>query len=359
MVKIHPSPGIPDFPFRRDKWTLVPKHARPETYVNPTSTGFVYSAGGMGDYIAYTAALLWVAKNCPYVHGTVYAPAYFYEYANWFFRDIPHWEVCMEEELRKGRHNKLARAPDIGQRVQLINGIGSNLLRLGFIYYAGMDYVPEGVTYPQLELSKAHLPKGLAGKSWVVLTPAATAPNRTVPGSYWTPIISYIRKLGMLPVLLGKESLVRNYNAKLGDLDTFGCMDLRNQTTVLEAAAAMKYAHCTLGLDNGLIHLAASTDASIVCGYNIVRPEQRRPVRPKGLWRELIPTEAELPCVSCQGNLMLLHTRLTQYCMYDDNKCIDILFENEGSRWRAALDSILAEGDCSATDLDDRPEQEL
>lgn len=365
MVKVPPSPGLPDFKILRDKWTLIPKHARPDTYVNPAKTGFAYCAGGLGDYVAYTAALIWVAENCPQVHGNVYAPAYFYEFANWHFRSRKNWKVHFDEDLRKGEFSKLMRAPDLGKRTQLVNGIGANLLRLGFIYYVGLDYVPEGVTYPQLDLSRSHLPKGLSKmeQPWVVLTPGGTASNRTVPGSKWTPIISYIRKLGMLPVLLGREELRGSYRANLGDVVLDGVLDLRNETTLLEAAAAMKYAKATLGLDNGLIHLAATTDAAIVCGYNIVKPEQRRPVRPAGAWRELIPSEAELPCVSCQVNLPLNHTRLTNYCLYESvpewrNACIEILFSDEGKRWTDELDSILEEGE-RATDLDDGPKEEF
>lgn len=360
MIKLSKSPGLPDFRMHVDKWTELPKYARPGTFVNPTPAGFTYSAGGLGDYIAYTPALLWVAENCPWIHGTVYAPDFFYELAAHWFRGVKNWKVTTYAELHKGDHRKLMRAPDLVGRQQLVNGIGANLMRLGFIYYAGLDHVPEGITYPKLDLSREFLPKALEREErpWIVLTPAATGRNRTVPGQYWDSIIEHIQKLGMLPVLLGKEELTPNYKAALGDVPLEGVLDLRNQTTPLEAAAVMQYSEAVLGLDNGLIHLAACTTANIVCGYNIVIPEQRRPIRPsKGLWWELIPTEAELPCVSCQVNQLLLYTRNTSYCLYDEypewrNKCIDILFEDRGNRWITALDSILEESTYATNSTD-------
>lgn len=304
---------------------------------------FEFAGGGMGDYICWLPALQWIVKNCAWVHGRIWAPAYFIEFVRHFFEGVPNWQVKLiekfKDEAEKGSLCRgLATAPN-----QLLNATGCNLLRQGFANFVNLDTVPHGTTYPQLDLSNKQLPKQLRGleKKYVVFTPGGTTRSRFVSAKHWNPLIAFVKELGLIPVFLGKVQLADVHRSYFDDEVNYqDGIDLREKTSLIEAALVMKESACVIGLDNGLLHLAACTDASIIFAYNIAHPIERRPVRPTGKMIELTLTPQELACIHCQTNLKLLYTHNFKNCIYGDTKCIDLLFENEGERWKKAIVEI-------------------
>jgi hypothetical protein len=153
--------------------------------------------------------------------------------------------------------------------------------------------------------------------------------------------------LGITPVFLGKSDILLDGNKTTKfkeDIHFHKGLDLREKTTVIEAAAIMQYAECTVGLDMGLLHVAAlMKDSKIIFGYNIVLPEHRRPRRDHGRCIDLFITKEELECIACQSVIKKLPTHKFDKCYYGDNKCIDLLFANESERWKKAIDEILTD----------------
>lgn len=133
---------------------------------------------------------------------------------------------------------------------------------------------------------------------------------------WWAPnalkeVILHVNKLGFTPVYLGKRLDDKNGGTcGTEELPLLGA-DLRDKTTITQLASIMKKSLMIVGIDNGLIHLAGTTDIPIVCGYTITRPETRIPLRQVGKTFAIVPPETS--CRFC------LTDWLTEYFCYD--KC--------------------------------------
>jgi hypothetical protein len=333
------------YPFR--KVTLGPDQGYREGTVIPAfPMNFTLADGGMGDYICWMAGLLWVADNCPFVEGRIFAPAFFIEFVRHAFRKHDRWKVFLAEKIHEHyEDNSLILGPGLNGHMQLLNAVGTHLLDLGFAYFCNMSPPPgpDYYHYPEFNFPATTIPKKLTPGKYVCLTPGGTTVTRRVPGEAWNPIIDYCLSRDLTPVFLGKNSMTKEHVAIFpGGTHYEKGLDLRDQTTTLEAAAIMQHAAATLGLDNGLLHLAACVPSNIVFGYNIAAPSQRRPVRRlPGKIIDVLLTKEELSCIHCQTNMKQQNLINFRNCFYGDTKCLDLLFANGSKRWIDALNEIL------------------
>ncbi len=307
---------------------------------------FTLADGGMGDYICWTSALIWIAECCPFIEGRVFAPAFFIEFVRAAVKKYPKWKVFLAEQLEKHYEgNSLVLGPGINGHQQLLNAVGTHLLDLGFAYFANMSPPPgpEYYHYPEFNFSERLIPKKLTPGKYVCFTPGGTTVTRRVPGEAWNPIIADVISRGMTPVFLGKNNMTKEHRAIFPAGTHYGKgLDLRDQTTTLEAAAIMQHAACTLGLDNGLLHLAACVPSNIIFGYNIAAPSQRRPVRRlPGKIIDITLTPAQLPCIFCQTRMKQQNLINFKNCFYGDVTCLKLLFADDSALWRSALAAVL------------------
>lgn len=329
---------------------------REETVLPCFPMNFTFADGGMGDYICWSSALLWVARKCPFIEGRVYAPAFFIEFVRYAFRKHKTWKVFLAERIQEHyEENSLVLGPGINGHQQLLNAVGTHLLDLGFAYYANMSPPPtqeDGYHYPEFDFPTSALPKKLIPGKYVCLTPGGTTDTRRVPGEAWNPIIKYCLNRSLTPVFLGKNNMTKEHVAIFpGGTNYEEGIDLRDQTTTLEAAAIMQHAAATIGLDNGLLHLAACVPSNIIFGYNIAAPSQRRPVRRLGgKIIDVFLTKEELACSFCQTNMKQQNLINFRNCFYGDLKCLTLLFANDSERWIRALAEILSEPQCVPED---------
>jgi len=338
---------------------------RPGTTLPVVKNYFVFAGAGMGDFICYMPAMVWIARNCPWIEGGIYCPEFFIEFAENIMRPYG-WRAFdaakIKETLPRG---VVLTGPGVAiegkKNVQLLNGTGGHLVDVGHAMM--VNRLPTSDfdrMYPQIRFSEEWLAPteakfrtflGLPERGqYVVLTPGGVSDNRTVPGEYWNPIIDHIKELGLTPVFLGRSQMSKHLRVSFPD----GCryqdgLDLRDKTTMLEAAWIMQDAACVLGHDNGLIHLAGCTDAAIIASYGSVHPRERRVFRKHGKWIELFPES--LPCAGCQTHVKKLRFHSFKYCIYkkknengedvQDLQCIDELFSNEASQWKLAIDCMV------------------
>lgn len=304
---------------------------------------FELAGGGMGDYICWTPALQWIVNNCPWVHGRIWAPAYFIEFVRHFFEGVPNWKVDLIEHFKdKAEPGSLVRGLQSTPN-QLLNATGANLMQLGFSNFANLNPMPVDTTYPELKLTRP-IHKKLRGleRKYVVFTPGGTTQSRFVSAKHWNPLIDFVNSLGLIPVFLGKTQLADIHRSYFDDEINYDRgLDLRESTSLLDAAKIMEEAACTIGLDNGLLHLAACTKAPIIFAYNIASPKDRRPIRKEGKFTELILSKEEMSCIHCQTEIKLLYHHNFKNCIRRDTACIDKLFENGGDRWKKAILEII------------------
>lgn len=342
---------------RNKEALLAPYATRPETYIHPYQFGFVLAGGGMGDFIVYTRAFEYLADTLPHLYGRLFYPDFLMNFVQHIFADRPHWKVesnkpCENPYWNPGFH---FIDPNRGGRVQFLTGHGAHPMELGFAFYVNTLRIPPAYdNYPEINLESDELHEGLEPGKYVVFTPGAIVETRTVPGHFWNPVLEHVKSLGLLPVVLGKGEVTTGYLAKIATgFNMDGVMNLWDKTTVLQAARIMQYSAATVGLDNGLLHLAGCTTCPIVFGYNVVLPDFRRPRRKKGVIVDVFLSDQELKCAGCLNTIKGNYANTSDECLYKsiDNlphpKCIDMLFADNGKRWINAIDLALEKNDGS------------
>ena len=185
---------------------------------------------------------------------------------------------------------------------------------------------PEQKNYPKVNPAKLPL-NPLKDRDYVVIAYGATTEHRRMLPEVLVELVDHFKTQHVEAVLLGKrdhELSCSGVRTK-PTFDAFpdGVVDLIDQTTIPEALAIIQDAQIVIGLDNGLIHLAALTDVPIVAGYTTVDPFYRLPYRhgEKGWGCFVVKPTSE--CKYCQTdtfatygiNFLRCNTR-TKECMY-------------------------------------------
>lgn len=329
---------------------------RPGVPMYPMKMNFIFLNGGMGDYICWMRSIQWLMEKCTWIHGTLIAPDYFAEFANYWMKDFPNWRYMLYHKTKE--NPEVDQTPYRGPldlQTQALNATGAHLLTCGWVYFTNKEKAPVGwddyPSFKSTDLMKVPLPataRILEGKRFVIMITGTTTPSRTIPGKYWNPIIEYVREKGLIPVFLGKAKTItgnpRNIHTKWDSEIRFDLgVDMREQTTLMQAASLMNYAKLVIGHDSGLLHLAGCTDTPIVFGYNIAAPEHRKPRRKSGKVYDVFVPESELACTFCQSRTNFVIGYNFQKCFYGDTKCIDMLFADSGARWKRQIDLALEE----------------
>lgn len=322
---------------------------RPDTYLNRWRLNFIFNCGGMGDLVNYAASTHWLMNHCPWLSGQIVAP----RYVNPLMRDIhPKWNVIASEEFQSHvQKGDGIIGPDIhingvNTSRQFLTVMGAHPVDVGFAWFAGTTPAPKDGLLPVLDYPRDRLRKDVSDLGrYAVLPVGNVQESRKVTGKHLNPIIIYLKILGIEPVFLGKRDPVTSGKVSTSFADDIMYeegLDLRNQTTVKEAACIMQHAEFTLGLDTGLLHLAAlMKDSKIIFGYNITSVAHREPRRNHGKHVNVFLTEDELKCTGCQSKLKQIAGHTFDKCLYQDNVCVDLLFKDEAKKFRIAIDEVM------------------
>jgi len=356
-----PAPQRPGMTFERIPTEFYPERTgfRANTRMITLKMNFIFVNGGLGDYLCWIPALQWLASQATWIEGNAIIPKYFVEIAEYFLKPFPKWA--------HHEYNDLAQIPKVDQMAfrgpvelqrESLNATGAHLLTCGWVYFTNKEKAPPGwENYPRFapeDLEKIELPeaaKPLRPKTYAVVTTGMTTNSRKVPPGGWNAVIEHVRARGLTPVLLGKSVMetgnARNIHTTFdGALRTEGCVDLRDKTSLMQAASIMSGAACVIGHDNGLLHLAGCTDVPIVFGYNMASPEHRQPIRKVGRVYNVFLTKEELACTFCQSNTNFVIGYNFRDCFYGDMICMQKLFSDGAARWKTQIDLALGENEC-------------
>lgn len=328
----------------------------PKIYGKDLSTtsiphSFVLEGGGMGDYINWCSAIKYIAENYTHVDGRVFCSGLFLDVAKYLFEKYPGWKVAHRDDINKVHENGAGMcAPKRG--TQLLNACGSHLLDLGFHYYICINPPPKEYNkLVEIDFEGAWKWPELNPKSnYCVFTPGSTTEAREMPVHGFNELVLYAISKGLTPVFLGKADLSENYQAKFLNYNLSQGVDLRERTTILEAVQIMRGAKFVIGLDNGLLHMAGTTNVPVIFGHNITSIEHREIRRDKGLTINITASEETLPCIGCQSKVRFVSKHDFRFCLFRDNqdlnkRCIFHLFKNNSKPWKDAIDKCLEDGD--------------
>lgn len=91
----------------------------------------------------------------------------------------------------------------------------------------------------------------------VFIHPGRHWPSKTFPKDFWDHVIQGLVKSGVIPVIIGANT---DKNRGTVDVDTNGCVDLRNKLSVSESVWLLQRARVLLTNDSSPLHMAASED---------------------------------------------------------------------------------------------------
>jgi ADP-heptose:LPS heptosyltransferase len=318
--------------------------------IQPIEVVFKFSLPGwttcaLGDAIAWLPAIRYVAENYPWVRGHLIIPEYLVEIATNVMRQYPHWRIH-----KNTIPDRLLDCVPLREQMLYPNATMMSLVDLGFLLFNGI--IPDDEKdkeYLQLDLSDAEVgvvPGELSGSRYVVITPYAEALTRKMPGKVINEVSDYLLSIGRVPVYLGKTQMGKREISLPEGADLSKGLDLTNRTSLLVAAKIMQQAEMVLGIDNGLLHLAGMTDATILYGYTIAGPKQRRIPRPHGITYELYGDKEKVKCLFCQEKMRFHFSEKGGHsfttCMYQENTPACIRELNSES-WISTIDLAIKE----------------
>ena len=188
-----------------------------------------------------------------------------------------------------------------------------NPLRMSLIDYSSVKLLgtllpDEHKNYPKLELDWVDITKFKLPSRYACILPTVLHKNRGLPRVEAYRIANHLIKKGITPIFLGKNtSIIDTFNkskySSISPPANDGTIDLIDKTSLPEATKIMAGAEYVIGVDTGLIHLAACTDVKIICGYTTVNQELRMPYRHNELGWGIIPiVPSEKQCRFCASS---------------------------------------------------------
>jgi len=158
--------------------------------------------------------------------------------------------------------------------------------------------------------------KGLHGESLILIHPGPSWPVREWPLENWTRLISELRHRGFTNIAQLGVTRYLNFGKVQVPLVP-GAVSLINAFSIAECVAVIAQARLFIGIDSGLLHIAACTRTASVGIFGMTLPEYRFS---KNVRRDFVTNRVE--CAGCEHRKPRLHW--VTGCPYDI-KCMKTL----------------------------------
>lgn len=284
--------------------------------------------GGIGDQVCRLPAIKYCLDQYPHVSYEVWTPGYFVDFARHFFRGyedrcqfIPmaRMPLLMDQSLMS-----------VAFKNDYVTTLRMHLVDHAFNIMDGAVPDVKYRNYLKLSIDEIDTTKFcLKPDTYICLTPGYTATVRALLPQVWNALAAYIVGKGLTPLWLGNKEAVETPGVTIKaqideEIDFSVGIDLRQQTSLLEAGKIMALSAATVGLDNGLLHVAGCTDTKIVAGYTSVSSEIRLPYRKNQLgWNTyVVEPEASLDCRYCQVQFNYLFHHDFRNCYTKTLECV-------------------------------------
>lgn len=271
--------------------------------------------GGLGDEIARLPALKHLLQIAPHVNVFYYAPNYLEEYIKTVLQH-PRLVVRNRDAFHSGIKNIM---PVIHFAPFDITSLKRHLVEYAFNIMCDMN-PPSKDAMRYLPTPSQTKPGGLPDK-YVVVTTGYTAPARAWLAEHINAYCKWAVQKGYMPVFLGDTNINTAPGVKVDaffqdTIDFSVGVDLRGKTSILQATAVLEHAELVVGVDNGLLHIAATTNTPIVMGFTTLLPEHRLPVRDN-----IATVVPNIKCGGCQSRMHYINHDF-RTCYYKDYACL-------------------------------------
>jgi hypothetical protein len=299
---------------------------------------WLLNRGGLGDLVGQLPPVRYALARFPHLTiNLVIVPDFFVEFASHVLAPEVNGGrlriiTRIEAETEGGPYNEMNPAYETESRdhtmlrTHTVDHAYHLLMDLG-------DYPPSARNYLPIRPQEVDITRFSLPERYIVITPNATYKVKEMPSDTVNALVVHADFEKHKVVYLGnKETPYGKHAAKAiksapaqGILTTGNVIDLREQTTILEAAAIMSGAAAVCGVDNGLIHVAGCTNAPIIVGYTFVSPQIRLPIRNDIVgYNCLTVTPPEtLSCRFCSDQMHYTYGHLFTNCYYKDLACVD------------------------------------
>lgn len=276
-----------------------------------------------GDHIARLSAIEYIRKTQPHCVIHLWVPDFFYPLA----KHLSDPSLIIKP-FSKGDREFNKELP--GRKTSSVSHdtLKTHLVDHTFHVLANSMGPIEDKNYLKLKPTKIDVSKFDLPEKYVVVTTGFTAAVREFTPQSVNEVVLYIKSKGYEVVFLGSvkadvgaydKAIIGNFNT---EIDYSQGLNLVNTTSLLEAGKIIAQAKTIVGVDNGLLHLAGTTDIPIVAGFTTVKPEHRAPYRNNELgWNffPVVPPES-LACRFCQSNWDFVYNHDFRNCYYKEKK---------------------------------------
>lgn len=288
--------------------------------------------GGLGDILAQLPVIPYILDNHPHIYLTYWLGSFMKTVAK---KSLPVTDRLVIRSFDE-KHLAKGNVPVKKFSGNIYTNLANHMTTQAYDIFCNTQ--PNDVKYYNylpIDLKGVYINRFELPENYVVIPTGYTAPVREFHPDVVNNIIDYVISKNYTPVFLGRETTKENSDDSKIIKGNFSNkinfdkgINLINKTDMLESTKIIKGAKTIVGLDNGLLHLAATTDIAIVGGFTTVNPEHRLPYRHnvKG-WNyyPVVLTEDELKCRFCQSNMTFLYDFNMTKCFYKDYKCITLL----------------------------------
>jgi hypothetical protein len=235
--------------------------------------------------------------------------------------------ITLKEYEEKYKHLPAIQPPD----QEYPTSLDMHLVDHGFITLcdnmASSDY---DRSYPILHETDAKKNR------YIAIQADYTAPNRQLAGNMIDQIAKEIGMMGYVPMYLG-STLNTPITYKIAQ-------DLRGELSLEETFDALKTCRAIIGVDGGLLHLAALTDMPIIAAYPTVNKLNRMPYRNGILgWNvHTVEADATLKCSPCQSLRKYDWETDFRFCS-NENKDYACLKQLTKDKWLTKLKEAIRE----------------
>lgn len=288
--------------------------------------------GGIGDIVAQFPVINYILEKYPNVYITYWLASFAKTLAR---KSLPESEKLIIRDFSEKSHVKA------GIPVKKFGGIPYTNLATHMTkqaYDIILNTQPDDVKYYNylpIDTKGVYINRFNLPEKYVIVCTGYTAPVREMRPEVVNGVIDYVLSKGYTPVFLGREKTNEDSGSELFIKGNFSekiqfekGLNLINKTEMLEMVKIIKGAKCIVGLDNGLLHIAGTTDIPIVGAFSSVKSWHRLPYRNCIMGWNYYPidlTTNELSCVHCQSNMTLTFNFNFVNCFYKDYKCLSLL----------------------------------
>ena len=304
------------------------KMDRLEAFKTPVTLNVLLLNGGMGDLLCALPAVAHTANQQEHVSQIIFVHDYFEEFARLALEGVPRITIHTRTQLHEVVSKQVPPLPSVSLKSDDVGPARKHLVDRAYELLAMHSPSPPERNYLRVA---AEPPAAFSLKpgSYVVVTTEHTVASRRWPGSEINAYCRWIHEGGLVPVFIGRHELRISDRHTLEarsseDVDYTIGMDLRNQTTLPEALGIMSRARAVVGVDNGLMHLAAASDVPLVIGYTTIDPQYRLPIRSGVLGKDCatVTPEANLACRFCQSSSYFKYHHSFGTCLNEDYACL-------------------------------------